>query len=645
MPTVPKAQPQVLPTTGQDTSLNYRTNPSHFGAQLGASINELGAALQKRRLMVKQAEQESAAKSADVAFADELRSLLDDPENGYLNQRGQTAYQSHEDTAKKIKQLRLQHTKALTPGSPSEQLFSRTADRRVENALNSIAKHASKELRQWQDDVFEARVQTTIDDAAANTHDPTLIRQAIATGLAEITDASQRKGWSPEQRDLEKQTFTTDLHTAVIERLASQNLESALEYYQDNVEEIDPTTRTTIEAQFQEIDDRAREKVASDLELRVYSGGASVADVDAAFKEDVITGAKRTQLIKEIQRRADEAVASKNRMELITSGLPLDPKSKDHRLAVDEAFERLGRGAPVALALTKQTGLLPKQVQTIFRTTARTPNSRNAKQALELYSAVDDQVPLALDDLSDKDVAVLDNASELVRGGLSENEAFEIARNQANLPESERKVILERYKEEVAKDKTWLQDTLNSDDAYDTEIFSGAPTPPPAMENDYENLTESFYVHTGGDIERARELAWKTLKRTWTRTDINGEGELMRFSPEYDLGVSTKVLHKDLDKQLEEIKVKPESVRIISDVLTARSKRGQRSYAVVKIRPDGLPEILRGPNNMPLRWAPDPRSILENQHQERLRKAKSKRQAHEKNKQMWQPMKSDGVYP
>lgn len=626
MPIVPEAKPhQVLPTAGRDTSLNLRTTPDHFGAQLGVSVQQLGETLQKRRMRIKQAEQESAAKSQDVAFANELRSLLDDPENGYLNQRGQTAFESHNDTARQIKRIKSEHESKLVPESPSRQLFNHAANRRVENALNSIAKHASKELRQWQDDVFGARVQSAIDDAAANTHDPVLIRQAIATGIAEISEASQRKGWSPEQRDLEKQTFTTDLHSEVIKRMASTDLDAARDYYQDNVEEIDPTSRTKIEAQFQEIDDRAREKVASDLELNVYNGEASVTEVEAAFEEDVITGAKRTQLIKEIQRQADEAVASSSRMELISSGLPLDPKNKDHRLAVDEAFERLGGGAPLALSLTKQTGLLPKKVQSIFRTTARTPGGRYTKEALELYSAVDDQVPLALDDLNDKDVAVLDNANELVRGGLGTAEALEISRNQANLPESERNVLLERYKEDAAADKTWLQDTLNSDDAYDTEIFPGAPKPPAAMQADYENLAESYYIQTGGDIDRARELAWKALKRTWTRTDINGEGELMRYSPEYDLGVSTKILRKDLDTQLEEIKVKPERVKVISDVITARSKRGQRSYAVVKIRPDGLPEILRGPNNMPLRWVPDPRPILEKQQKDAMTRAQKLR--------------------
>ncbi|MCM8857126.1 MAG: hypothetical protein LC541_04525 [Candidatus Thiodiazotropha sp.] len=627
---VPTAQPHVLPSVGPDTSFHFRTTPDHFGYQVGTALGEIEADLRKRNQLRHKAEAEAEAKSADVAFADDLRSLLDDPEKGYLNQLGQTAYESHNDTAKQIKELRLKHQSALKPGSPSEPLFSRAADRRVENSLNSIAKHASKQLKQWQDDVYGARLETAIDDATVSANDPRLIRQSISTGLAEISDAAQRKGWSPEERDLRGQSFTTSLHTAVIERISGRDLETAQQYYQGNINEIDPTSRAKIEIQFQDIGDRAREKVASDLELSVYSGEASVPEVDAAFEEEVISGAKRTQLIKEIRQRADKAVAGKNRESLITSGLPLDPKNKDHRLAVDEAFTRLGGSSPVALSLTKQTGLLPKQVQSVFRTTARTSTGPKADQVLELYSAVDDQIPLALDDLSDKDVAVLDTASELVRGGMVSQEALEISRTQANLPESERKVIKARYKEDASKDTTWLQDTLNSDDHYDTEIFSGAPTPPASMTADYERLAESFYIHTGGDIDRARELAWKSLKRTWTRSDINGEGELMRYSPEFDLGVSTKVLRKDLDTQLEEIKVKPESVQIVSDVITARSKRGQRSYAVIKVRPDGLPEILRGPNNMPLRWVPEPHTILEKQHQEGLKRAGQKRKQHMK---------------
>ncbi|MCU7931433.1 MAG: hypothetical protein KZQ90_11580 [Candidatus Thiodiazotropha sp. (ex Codakia rugifera)] len=627
---VPEAQPHVLPTVGPDTSFNFRTTPDHFGYQVGTELRKIEDELRKRNLLRQKAEAETKAKSADVAFADDLRSLLDDPDKGYLNQQGQTAYESHNDTAKQIKALRLKHQMTMKPGSPGADLFSRAADRRVENSLNSIAKHASKQLKQWQDDAYDARLETAIDDATASSNDPRLIRQSISTGLAEVSETAQRKGWSPVERDLRRQAFTTKLHSAVIEHLAGNDLDVALEYYQENINEIDPTSRTKLEAQFQEIEDRALEKVASDLELSVYSGEATVPEVDAAFEEEVISGAKRTQLIKEINKQVDEAAAGKNRETLITSGLPLDPKNKDHRLAVDEAFTRLGGSSPVALSLAKQTGLLPKQVQSIFRSTARTGTGPKVDQVLELYSAVDDQIPLVLDDMSDKDVAVLDNASELVRGGLMTQEALEISRTQANLPESERKVIKERYKEEAAKDTTWLQDTLNSDDHYDTEIFSGAPTPPASMTADYERLAESFYTHTGGDIDRARELAWKILKRSWNRSDINGTGELMRYAPEFDLGVSTKVLRKDLDTQLEAIKVKPESVQIVSDVITARSKRGQRSYAVIKVRPDGLPEILRGPNNMPLRWVPEPHTILEKQHQEGLKRAGKKRKQHMK---------------
>ncbi|MEW8693734.1 MAG: hypothetical protein AB2535_22095, partial [Candidatus Thiodiazotropha endolucinida] len=399
---------------------------------------------------------------------------------------------------------------------------------------------------------------------------------------------------------------------------------------------------TVIEKQFKAIANRRREKVASDLELRVFGGNGSEDEINAAFESDLISGPKRTQLIKELSRQAGEAASAQQRENIISTGLPLDPKDKNHRQAVDEAFVRLGATSPVAIALTKQTGILPGSVRSVFRTAARSGEGHAVKEALELYVAIDDQVPLALDDLPVSDIAVLENATQLIRGGLSTGKAMEMARQQSNIPEGERKVMLERFKEQAKENSAWLQDALDADDAYDTEIFGSAPNPPAAMQADYERLTETFYTQLGGDIEQARELSWKTLKRTWTRSDINGDGELMRFSPEFDLGVSTKILRKDLDQQLEEIKVKPDSVRVISDVLTARSKRGQRSYALVKIRPDGLPEILRGPNNMPLRWVPDPYSILNKQHQDALSRAKRARQQHQQTQRVRQHFPDGG---
>ncbi|RLW53897.1 MAG: hypothetical protein B6D76_09395 [gamma proteobacterium symbiont of Stewartia floridana] len=629
MPTIPSREPSALPEIQQTAPNNINVTPQRLSGGAGQVARNTSEVLHQRARELHVTEQETIAKDLDVTFADNLREILDDPDNGYLNKQGREAYDTHNDIRKQVSKLRQKHQSTLKPGSISADLFRKVADSRVEHAFNSIAKHASNQLRIWQDDTYKARLLASIDDATVNRDDPAQVRLAINTGFAEIQEAGGRNGWAPEVMELRKQSFATDLHTQIIQRIVSEDLEAAQAYYQDNQKEIDPTVRTQLEENFQAIEDREVEKIASDLELNVYKGNASRADIDDAFDTEIISGPKRTQLLKEIDRQDNESVAARDRQNLISTGLPLDPKDKKHRQAVDEAFVRLGATEPVAIALTKQTGILPGPVRSVFRTAARSGEGRALKEALELYSAIDDQVPLALDDLPLSDIAVLDNATQLIRGGLPSAKAMEIARQQANIPEAERKVLLERFKEQ-AKDKSdWLQDALDSDDAYDTELFAGAPTPPAAMQADYERLTEAFYIQMGGDIEQARETAWKNLKRAWTRSDINGEGELMRYSPEYDLSVSTKVLRSDLNKQLEEIKVKPDNIRVISDVLTARSKRGQRSYALVKTRPDGLLEILRGPNNMPLRWVPDPHSILNKQHQDAVSRAKRARNQHE----------------
>ncbi|MCG7904706.1 MAG: hypothetical protein JAY60_20065 [Candidatus Thiodiazotropha weberae] len=630
MPRVPGREQATRPiVTAPTTHSNLQVSPEDISHGAGDRLIRQGQIEQQRAMELKQAEEATLAKSVDAEFSQELRTLLDDPDTGYFNQRGQTAYQHREQMANQIKKLKREYLGQFKPGSVSAQLFNQVADKRVENSMNGIFAHASRELRQWQDDAYDARIQASIDDAVSGIRDPKLIRQAIATGKAEELEYAQRHGLDPDSRNIRVQDFTTRLHTAVIDRIGSGNLVAAQDYYQANINEIDPTARVEIENQFKAITNRRREKVASDLELRVFGGNSSEDEIDAAFNSDVISGAKRTQLHKELSRQAGETASAQQREYLISTGLPLDPKDKKHRQAVDEAFIRLGSTPPVAIALTKQTGILPGQIRSLFRTAARSGEGPAVKEALKLYASIDDQVPLALDDLSISDIAVLENATQLIRGGLPSSKAMEIARQQSNIPEAERKVMLERYQEQAKKNPDSLQDALDSDDDYDTELFSGAPKPPAAMQADYERLVETFYTQLGGDIEKAQELSWKTLKRTWTRSDINGDGELMRYSPEFDLNVSTKVLRKDLDKQLEEIKVKPENVRVISDVLTARSKRGQRSYALVKTRPDGLPEILRGPNNMPLRWVPDPYSVLNKQHQDSLSRAKRARQEHQ----------------
>ncbi|MEW8228531.1 MAG: hypothetical protein AB2748_22620, partial [Candidatus Thiodiazotropha endolucinida] len=390
---------------------HQQISPDQISGGAGDRLIRQGQIEHKRAMELKLSEEETLAKSVDADFSQDLRTLLDDPDTGYYNQRGQNAYQNRADVANQIKDLKTKYLRQFKSGSVSARLFTQVAERRVESSLNGLFSHASKEFRRWQDDAYDARIKASIDDAVTGIRDPKLIRQAIATGKAEEIEYAQRHGLDPDSRDIRVQDFTTKLHSAVIDRIGSSNLVAAQDYYQANLAEIDPTARTVIEKQFRAIANRRREKVASDLELRVFGGNGSEDEINAAFESDLISGPKRTQLIKELSRQAGEAASAQQREYLISTGLPLDPKDKKHRQAVDEAFARLGATSPVAIALTKQTGILPGSVRAVFRTAARSGEGHAVKQALELYTAIDDQVPLALDDLPVSDIAVLENAT------------------------------------------------------------------------------------------------------------------------------------------------------------------------------------------------------------------------------------------
>ncbi|MES9929576.1 MAG: hypothetical protein ABW158_15815, partial [Candidatus Thiodiazotropha sp. 6PDIVS] len=198
---------------------NLQVSPDQISHGAGDRLIRQGQMEFQRAMELKQAEEATLAKSVDAEFSQELRTLLDDPDTGYFNQRGQIAYQNREEAANQIKTLKTKYLKQFKPGSVSAQLFSQVADKRVENSMNGLFAHASRELRQWQDDAYDARINASIDDAVAGIRDPKLIRQAIATGKAEELEYAQRHGLDPDSRNIRVQDFTTRLHTAVIDRV------------------------------------------------------------------------------------------------------------------------------------------------------------------------------------------------------------------------------------------------------------------------------------------------------------------------------------------------------------------------------------------------------------------------------------------
>ncbi len=373
------------------------------------------------------------------------------------------------------------------------------------------------------------------------------------------------------------------------------------------------------------------ERAASNLAIRVDRGQASEREIDEAFELGLISGSTRASMYRSLDKQGEALRAAADRAELIRRAADgeavLDPRNKEHVQAVDDAHAALGGGLDATLNLARRTGILPSATRAALRIGARTGPG---EEAVELYSALQDQAPQALADMPEKDVAVLDTAADLARGGLPLPQAIERAREAANREPAEQQIIEQRLRVELkdAPNDEALQDALNSDNEFDTEWLSGAPKPPPAMAADFERLVQTHYS-VGGDLEQAQSAAFKALKRSWSRSDINGKGQIMRYAPERDLGLPADRLREALDEELAAMGEDPKRVVIVSDNETARGSRGNRTYSLQRLRDDGLTEIIFDEQNMPRRYYWNVEAIVKAERDKRMGIAKRNRAASE----------------
>ncbi len=351
-----------------------------------------------------------------------------------------------------------------------------------------------------------------------------------------------------------------------------------------------------------------RALMASELELAVERGQVFEAEVQEAFANDIITGSKRTQLMKQIDTQRQEAAERTERTALISTtlqtGQPLDSKNTDHVKAVDEFYNGLGgqdmlaspEGRTMATNLVRQTGIIPSDMRSFIRVQARAGN----QAAAEMIERLNEDAPAVLRDLPQSEIAFGLQAAELSKAGMEPDQAMNLARkNVYQLEESEREVLSNQYQPERKNNLSALNGYI--DDDFDG-WFTSQPEAPAALQGEFENLTESYYLQTR-DIGMARKLAWSDLKRVWAVTEINGGRHLMKYAPEAFYGVGDNDwMQTQLQSDVATLGV-TDPVKVVADNQTAREK--VPSYAVLRVREDGLTEPVLNENNQPIRWRPD----------------------------------------
>jgi hypothetical protein len=351
-------------------------------------------------------------------------------------------------------------------------------------------------------------------------------------------------------QSLDESTLPEDVKDTVRSEVRARNELWRVEVRQKHSQEIVGVQRALAA-------DRANARTERTLH-RLYSIGAYSTDEYAGALAQMDAGALR---------RARSDAGAGEIAKALSEGLPLDPKDADHRKALANAFDTMtNNGAPrgsgpwrsTALAVAKQTRMLPEQAVSWTRSAMRSPNVDIASTAAQFLGAVQLDTPDAVSEIDTDTRAFAGVVNSMIENGTSPKEAVETAR--ANVFEV-------RPETREARQRAWggagtaslvngTESALNRyiDRDFDAGMFSAEPAvsdPRAARIPGSVELSVAFREQTGryflktGDISLARDHAWQDVKRVFGVSQVNGSPALMALPPER-FGVTPEEVRTEL---------------------------------------------------------------------------------------------------
>jgi hypothetical protein len=291
---------------------------------------------------------------------------------------------------------------------------------------------------------------------------------------------------------------------------------------------------------------------------------------EALFRRNVYGADEFTNVLQAIDgarvKRATEAAELATIERAISDGARLDPRDKKVIDGVDKLFTDLTRIKQIAPGSDKwinaaaeiaaKTNILPASAMSWARTAIVSSDPKLVVPAANAMTRWADAAPAAYAYFEDKNIkSYADQVDGLVRAGTAPARAVEIANtNVYEMPKERREKLDADYKAYQSTNGTKLQERLDSDDAFDRALFSGAPKPSAfaahgarTMQEEYEFLVRSYFYKNGGAIDSARDLAWKDIRGTYGYSTVNGEPEILKYAPELMYpGIDVKVIRDDV---------------------------------------------------------------------------------------------------
>lgn len=243
MPTVPRVTGQavdvnVLPSP----RLPATATPNQFGAQLGRTIAESGQDIftyYKRR-------------ADDTALMEADRRLLEFETEFMYGDNGATR-RTGKNAATLPNEFNQQWVKVsgdIRQGLTEDQRLAfdkRASTRRSELQMN-VQRHVATQLDKYEDEETKAYVDSLVDHAGKNFHDPNVIAQSGLLIETTLANYAKLRGLGPAWTEGMVESTLSKMHAGVLDQmLAGDQTKAAREYFKQNRSELEPETAARIE--------------------------------------------------------------------------------------------------------------------------------------------------------------------------------------------------------------------------------------------------------------------------------------------------------------------------------------------------------------------------------------------------------------
>lgn len=275
---------------------------------------------------------------------------------------------------------------------------------------------------------------------------------------------------------------------------------------------------------------------------------------------------KLAEMTRNEAKHADDKAAEAAVNGALSGDYGLDPKNGDMVKAVDTKFQTMMTQAGVqpgeerwingAANFLQHLNILPRAAESWVRTGLMSGDFRQAGIAAGAYDRFQKSNPTAAlfnDDPKIRAVAELINSNS--SSGMTPEAAYGLALNTVNIPEPQKQVLHASYAKGnfATNNADWLHsNVLKESPQINPGILPNTPATPVALQAEFEQSVRQYYDITGGDIDKARKLAGDAVVRNglWGRTEVNGQPEILKYSPEVVAHLPTAAIRADIAEKV-----------------------------------------------------------------------------------------------